>query len=154
MSPIEWVGAATGVLAVLASVLKWHVVTGQVAELAHAADLPAGRTAWGAGFSAWFPMVLLILAAALVVAPVFGLRVPFVPVLWLLCALVAVIVVIVGWATMDPPDPQVLTAAGLDPQNSSTRAGFGLYLGLLTAVVSGAAALIAFRAAPRRGDPA
>jgi hypothetical protein len=136
MSPIHWVAVVAGVLALLVSVLRWYSVTGPFADQVARSGLPTGRTAWGAGVSAWLPMLLLALAAALVLAPRFGLAVPFTAVLWLVCALAAVVLVIIRWVTIVPDDLPRGVAAG---------AGFGLYLGLAVAVVSLVGALLAFR---------
>lgn len=136
MSPIHWVGVVTGVLALVDSALRWYTVTGPFADEVKRLGLPTGRTAWGAGVSAWLPMILLALAAALVLAPRFGVKVPFTSVLWLVLALVAVILVIIRWVTIVPDDL---------PAGADAGAGFGLYVGLALGVLSLVGALLAFR---------
>jgi hypothetical protein len=145
VSVIEWVGVAIGVLALVVSVLRWYSVTGPFADAVAASGLPTGRTAWGAGFLAWFPMLLLALAAALILAPRYGLTIPFVPILWLVCAFAALVLVIIGWVTIGPPDPAALAKVHVRPEDVSAGAGFGLYLGLVLTAGSVVSALIAFR---------
>ncbi|TDQ04481.1 hypothetical protein [Labedaea rhizosphaerae] len=136
MSPIHWIGVVAGVLALVDTALRWYSVTGPFADEVKRLGLPTGRTAWGAGASAWLPMILLALAAALVLAPRFGLKVPFTSGLWLLLALVAVVLVIIRWVTIVPDDL---------PQGAEAGPGFGLYVGFALAVVSLVGALLAFR---------
>jgi hypothetical protein len=135
-SAVEWAGVAAGVLALLVSVLRWYSVTGPFADQVARSGLPTGRTAWGAGVTAWLPMLLLALAAAIVLAPRFGLTLPLRPVFWLVFALAAVVLVIIRWVTIVPDDLPKGVAAG---------PGFGLYLGLVVAVVSLVGALLDFR---------
>lgn len=136
MSPIHWIGVVTGVLALLVSVLRWYTVTGPFADEVARSGLPTGRTAWGAGVTAWLPMLLLALAAAVVLAPRFSVSVPFTPVLWLVLALAALVLVIIRWVTIVPDDL---------PKGVEAGPGFGLYLGLVVAVASLVGALLAFR---------
>lgn len=136
MSPIHWVGVIAGVLALVVSVLRWYSVTGPFADQVARSGLPTGRTAWGAGVTAWLPMLLLAFAAAIVLSPRFGLKVPLTSVLWLVFALAAVVLVIIRWVTIVPDDL---------PNGVDAGPGFGLYLGLVVAVASLVGALLAFR---------
>jgi hypothetical protein len=135
-SVVEWVGVAAGGLALVASVLRWYTVTGPFADQVARSGLPTGRTAWGDGVTAWLPMVLLALAAAIVLAPRFGLSLPLRPVLWLVFALAALVLVIIRWVTIVPGDL---------PKGAVAGPGFGLYFGLVLAVVSLVGALLGFR---------
>ncbi|RZS44775.1 hypothetical protein EV193_101654 [Herbihabitans rhizosphaerae] len=144
---VQWVGVGCGLLALVASVLPWHGITGPLAELVRAFGVKPWSSGWGAGFVGWFPMLLLIIAGALNIAPQFGLRLPGVSLLWLGMAVAALVLVVVRWATLPEPDGGAISKYGLKPEDATSSASFGLYLGLLAAVLSTVGAVLAVRTA-------
>lgn len=140
VTPLEWAGVGAGVLAFFASLFPWYSIDFQ--------GFGGGSlSAWNSGFIAWFPMILLIVAAGLVIAPHFGRRVERLPLIWLSLAGVATVLVLLRWITL--PDDGGLGDFGLGDSGIDSGAGFGLILGLIVAIVSTVAAGLTFRAAPK-----
>jgi hypothetical protein len=81
-------------------------------------------------------VLLLIGAAALLLAPGFGVRVPGVPGAWLVLAFAALVMIIIRWATLPKPDAALLQAHNFRPEDIDTGASIGLYLGLVAALIS------------------
>ncbi|MDQ0376837.1 hypothetical protein [Amycolatopsis thermophila] len=151
----EWVGLGAGVVATLALFLPWTNLsaTQQIVEEA-LRELPrsdVARDAWTTGFLAWCGPLLVLLAGIVVVA--FGqfrkVRVAGLPHLWLICAAVAVLLMVLGWFAMgwqfDEDTRGLLDAGGV-----GLYAGPGRYLGMLGAVASLVAAVLDVRALRRR----
>ncbi|GAA4433446.1 hypothetical protein GCM10023148_39260 [Actinokineospora soli] len=126
VTPIEWAGIGAGVAAFLFSFFPWLSV-----EVF--GDLSVSGSAWQSGFLAWFSVLLLVGAGAVVLLPHMGTDVPNRTVLWLSFAGVAVLFILLRWITLD----------------SFVGASIGLFLGLLAAIVSAAAAFLSFQAAKR-----
>jgi len=149
MSLVEWVGVFAAALALLASFLPWRALSGPIAEVARGGlGVRAWTGAWGSGFSAWFPVLLLILAAVLIVAPRSGAGVTGTG-LWLVCAAAAVVIIVINWITVPQPNAAELSRLGLNPGDVSASPGWGLYLGFAAAVLSMLAALVRLRAVRR-----
>lgn len=137
VAPLEWIGVGAGVVALVVSFFSWRHVSGpNVVELARTLGLKTWYTAWGSGISGWLPVLLLIGAAALILAPGFGMRLPGVPFLWLAMALAAVVLIIARWLTLPEPDTALLAARNLRPEDIDTGPSIGLYLGLIAAALS------------------
>ena len=97
----------------------------------------ASGNAWSAGFLAWFSVLLLLAAGVLVLLPHLGTEVKNLPLIWLILAGVATLLIVLRWVTYGAND-----ILGV-----SYGASFGLFVGLLLAIVSGAAAFLTFRSA-------
>jgi hypothetical protein len=150
----EWLGLAAGLLAVGTLFLPWTVLaidtTDPDVQNAFRA-LPEGdvvRSAWHADPFSWLPPLVLVLIGLAVVG--FGqvrkVRMSGLPQLWLVAGLATVLLMVIGWATLDwvfdSDQRAFLEAAGV-----TVGAGFGRYLGLLFALVSTVAAVFDIRAA-------
>jgi hypothetical protein len=125
VTTLDWVVIGAGGLGFIDSFLPWYKVDfGPFGS--------ASASAWDAGFAAWFSMILLLAAGALVLVAATGnagnLPVP-VPVTALALSALATLLVILRWAT----------------EHDFTS--IGLYLGLILAIASAAAAFMSFRAA-------
>ena len=150
VSGLDWVGVLAGALALVVSFVSWRHIAGPgVVDLAGTLGLKTWYTAWGSGLSARLAVLLLMAAAALLLAPGFGLRLPGVPFLWLGLALASLVLIIIRWVTLPHPDPAVLAARNLRPQDIDVGASIGLYLGLAAAVISLAGAVFRVLAAVR-----
>jgi hypothetical protein len=138
VAPLEWIGVGAGAAALVVSFFSWRHVSGEpnVIEFLRTLGVKTWYTAWGSGVSGWLPIVLLVLAALLIVAPGFGVKVKGVPFLWLGLAAAALVIVIIRWATLPTPDVALLAARNLRPQDVDTGASVGLYLGLIVAALS------------------
>ncbi len=126
VTPIEWAGIGAGVAAFLFSFFPWISV--DVLD-----TLSVSGSAWESGFLAWFSVLLLIGAAVVVFLPHVGTDVPNRTVLWLGFAGAAAVFILLRWVTLD----------------AFIGASIGLFLGLLAAIVSAAAAFLSFQAAKR-----
>lgn len=137
VSPVEWVGVGAGVLALVVSFFSWRHVSGpNVVDLARTLGLKTWYTAWGSGVSGWLPVLLLVGAGALILAPGFGMRLPGVPFLWAVMAFAAVVLIIARWLSLPDPDPALLAARNLRPEDIDTGPSIGLFLGLIAAALS------------------
>jgi hypothetical protein len=132
---------AVGVLAFIDSFLPWYGVNGF-----------GTASAWNSGFGAWFACILMVFVGVSVAARVFGGRntgsvgsVGSTNVTWNLINLavpvVAVIVILLRWVTY----PDAPKALNLDP-----GARFGLYLGLILAIVQAVFSYFSFLASGER----
>jgi len=158
LTALDWIGVLAGGAAVVVSFLSWRHVRGTgLVDLARAVGFRTWYTAWSSGFTAWLPMVLLAGAAALIMARGVNIRLPGVPFVWLGLAVAALILVLIRWITLPDPDAATLAQFNLRPENVDTGASIGLYLGLLAAVLSIAAAafrvLLAMRPEPTVSTP-
>jgi len=141
VTPLEWAGIGAGALAFIASFFPWYSVSIDGAGLGGAFGFNYSLNAWDAKFGAWFPMLLLLAAAVLVILPHFGTQVPNLTMIWLGLAAAAFVIIIIRWLTFPGDDGTPGVSAG---------AGFGLFLGLIVAIASGAGAFLSYRAASSR----
>ena len=141
VTPLEWAGIGAGALAFIVSFFSWYSVTAEGLGISRS----EGITAWDAGFLAWFSMLLLLAAGAVVALPHFGTEVPNRALIWLGCAALSVVFIILRWVTYDGGSTDL---GGFG--KVSAGAGFGLFVGLVLAVVSGAAAFLNYRASSSR----
>lgn len=160
----EWLGLAAGLLALGSTFLPWTTLSTNkpdiediLSQLEHSDVV---RNAWNSSFFAWCPPLPLLLAGLVVV--VFGrnrkARVSGLPHLWLVVAVASLLLMVVGWFTLDwefdADQRGIFDAAGI-----AIGPGFGRFLGLLAALVSGVAAFLDMRAAraesrqPRKREP-
>ncbi|MGW4489025.1 hypothetical protein ACWEOE_34970 [Amycolatopsis sp. NPDC004368] len=149
----EWLGLGAGLLALVTLFLPWTVLTADTAtdDVRDAFNsLPHDdvvRSAWHSDFFSWFPPLVVLLAGIVVV--VFGqvrkVRISGLPHLWLVAGLAALLLMVIGWTTLDwvfdSDQRAFLEAAGV-----MINPGVGRYLGLLAALVSVAAATLDIRA--------
>ncbi|MEV6911964.1 hypothetical protein [Amycolatopsis sp. NPDC051071] len=146
----EWLGLAAGLLALVALFLPWTTLTASRPEIEDALTaLPATdvtRDAWRAGFLAWAPLFLLFLPGLAVVlfGRVDAVRRAGLPHLWLMAAIGALLLMVLGWVTLDwqfdADQRGIFAAAGIE-----IGTGLGRYLGLLAAVVSAGVAFVDVR---------
>lgn len=150
----EWLGLATGLLALGTLFLPWTVLTAGAAD----ADvqnafqaLPRGdvvRSAWNSDPFSWLPPFVLVLIGVAVVGlgQIRKVRMSGLPQLWLVGSLATVLLMAIGWATLDwvfdSDQRAFLDAAGI-----TVGAGIGRYVGLLFALVSVVGAIFDIRAA-------
>ncbi len=146
----EWLGLAAGLLALVALFLPWTTLTASRPEIEDALTaLPADdvtRDAWHAGFLAWAPLFLLFLPGLAVVlfGRVDAVRRAGLPHLWLMAALGALLLMVLGWVILDwqfdADQRGIFAAAGIE-----IGTGPGRHLGLLAAVVSAGVAFVDVR---------
>ncbi|UMP06638.1 hypothetical protein [Amycolatopsis sp. EV170708-02-1] len=137
----EWLGLAAGLLALVALFLPWTTLTASRPEIEDVLKtLPATdvtRDAWRSGFLAWAPLFLLFLPSLAVVlfGRVDAVRRAGLPHLWLMAAIGALLLMALGWTTLDwqfdADQRGILSAAGIE-----IGTGLGRYLGLVAAAVS------------------
>jgi hypothetical protein len=94
---------------------------------------------------------LLTLAGLLILAQRREIRLPGVPLLWLVVAVLSLALVLLYWVTLPPPNTSDFGRLGLNPADVSADPGWGLYLGLIAAAVSVLAAVFRFRREQRHG---
>jgi hypothetical protein len=133
----EWIGLGAGLLAFIASFLPW------LSFSALGGLFSGSANAWSLGFAAWFPLLLLLAGAGLMLAQQVGANVPAVkpgwPLVLLGVAALSLIIILIRWLTLGADD--VLGGAGF-----SYGAGFGLYVGLVAAILFGLSQYLVFRA--------
>jgi hypothetical protein len=139
ITPLEWAGIGAGALAFIVSFFPWYSVSFGGSELA-GFGIDTSLSAWNAGFLAWFSMILLLASGVLVILPHFGTQVPNLAMIWLGLSALSLLFVVLRWLTFP-------SASGF---GASAGAGFGLFVGLVLAVVSGVAAFLSFRASSTR----
>jgi hypothetical protein len=139
VTPLEWAGIGAGVLAFIFSFFTWVSASVEGLEGLGLSGSVSSGSAWDAGFLAWFSVLLLVAAAVVVALPHFGTQVPNRAMIWLILSGLAVVFIVLRW----------LTYSSNDAFGVSFGAGFGTYIGLLLAVVSGVAAFLTFRASSR-----
>jgi hypothetical protein len=130
---MEWLGVAAGVVALVVSFLPWYRLSAPLERQAESQGAQTWITVWQGNFLAWFPVVLLLAACVLILWQRFGKPLQMLSSLWLTLAALAVAMILLRWITA--PD--------------GIRSGYGLYLGLIAAVVSGVAGFLAFRGTAR-----
>jgi hypothetical protein len=143
VTPLEWAGIGAGALAFIVSFFPWYSISFDGGGLA-GFDLDTSLSAWNAGFGAWFSVLLLVAAAVVVLLPHFGTQVPNQPLVWLGLSAAALVIIILRWVTFP-------SASGF---GGSAGAGFGLFIGLAAALVSGVAAFLVYRSTSNRATAA
>ncbi|MEV6902860.1 hypothetical protein [Amycolatopsis sp. NPDC051372] len=150
----EWLGLGAGLLALVAVFLPWTVLTADTAT-ADVRDafnsLPHDdvvRSAWHSDFFSWFPPLVLVLVGLVVVffGQVRKVRVSGLPHLWLVAGLAALLLMVIGWTTLDwvfDSDQR----AFLETAGVMINPGVGRYVALLAVLVSIAASILDIRAA-------
>lgn len=145
VSTFDWAVIGAGVVAFIASFFNWY----RVKVTAGPVSSSSGGGAWDVGFAAWFSVILLLVAAGLVLAHAMGttmnLPVPL-PVITLGLSALAFILILLRWLTFPDADGGLSGIGGVDDYKVSSGAGFGLYLGLLCALVAAVASFMTFRA--------
>ncbi|WP_020661880.1 hypothetical protein [Amycolatopsis benzoatilytica] len=150
----EWLGLCAGLLATGSTFLPWTVLSADTAtsDVRDAfGTLPHSdvvRTAWNSDLFSWGPPLLLVLAGVAVV--LFGqvrkARISGLPQLWLVAGLATILLMVIGWTTLDwvfdSDQRAFLEAAGV-----TISAGVGRYAGMAFAVGSAVAAVVDIRAA-------
>jgi hypothetical protein len=133
----EWIGLGAGLLAFIASFLPWYSIsgTGILGAISYSLN------AWSLGFAAWFPVLLVVAGAGLLLAQQLGANVPAVkpgwPLVLLGASVLSLIIIVIRWLSL-PGGSDGLVQAG---------AGFGLYVGLVAAILFGLSQYLVFRAA-------
>lgn len=130
VSTLEWAGIGAGVLAFIVSFFPWISV--DLGGLADLAGVDVTGSAWDAGFLAWFSVILLLAVAVVVALPHFGTDVPQRSMIWMIAGGVAFLFILLRWLTY----------------GSTYDAQWGLFIGLVLALVSAGAGFLAFRANP------
>lgn len=153
VSTAQWLGIGAGVLAFVNTFLPWFSAS---AAGAIGAAMSGSANAWEepASFLAWFTMLLLVVAGAIAALPLFGVQIPQQPLVWLGLAGLSFVLVIVKWIDL-PGVSDIFEEQGITPTDAQLEqaekavdmgAGFGLYLGLILAIVSLAGAVLTFQA--------
>lgn len=147
----EWLGLAAGLLALGSAFLPWTTLSTNKPDIEDIlSTLPHDqvvRDAWDSSFFAWCPPLPLLLAGLVVV--VFGrvrnVRVSGLPHLWLVVAAASVLLMAIGWLTLDwefdADQRGIFEAAGI-----VIGPGFGRFLGMFAALASGVVAFLDVRA--------
>lgn len=147
----EWLGLAAGLLALGSTFLPWTSLSTNKPDIEGIlAMLPHGdvvRDAWHSNFFGWCPPLALLLAGLVVV--IFGrirnLRVSGLPHMWLVVAAASLLLMALGWLTLDwefDADQRGI----FDAASIAIVPGFGRFLGLFAALVSGVVAFLDMRA--------
>ncbi|HSV65124.1 MAG TPA: hypothetical protein VLJ59_04325 [Mycobacteriales bacterium] len=129
VSTLDWVVIGAGVLAFIASFFAWYTISLKFGGI----EVASGSVNAWHSFASWFATLLLVAAAGLVFAKAAGVQVSLplpVAVVTLGLSGFAVLLILLRWITLD-------TGVG---------AGFGLYLGLISAIAAAVASFLAFRA--------
>ncbi len=137
----EWIGMGAGLVAFISSFLPWYdfSYTGPLAGI----DAGFSWNAWSLGFGAWFPVLLLVAGAGLMLAGQLGTQMPPVrvgwPLVYLGVAAIALLIILIRWLTLPGGSGGVLDS------EVSYGAGFGLYVGLVAAIAFGFAQFLILR---------
>jgi hypothetical protein len=134
VTPLEWTGVGGGALAFIASFFPWYSIS---FDGFGGFDVGGSANAWDFALSL-FAVLMLVAAGVLVLLPHLGTQVPNLALIWLALAGVAALFIILRWVTFETGGEGV-----------SAGAGFGLFIGLLAAVVSAVGAFLTYRAASR-----
>ena len=137
VSNLEWAGIGAGAVAFLFSFFPWFSVS--------YAGASASASAWNTGIGAWLPVLMLVVAGGLLLAPHFGTAIQRLSLIWLVLAAASLVIIVLRWLTL--PDDGGLGILVAD-SGLEAGAGFGLIIGLIAAAVSTAAAVVSFRSAP------
>jgi hypothetical protein len=142
VTQLEWAGIGAGALAFIASFFNWFSVSTE--GVGFGLDGSIGYSAWNAGFLAWFSVLLLVAAGVLVLLPHLGTQVPNLTMIWLGLSGLAVLFIVLRWITFGSNSVSFIGA------RISVGASFGLFIGLILAIVSGVAAFLTYRSATTR----
>jgi hypothetical protein len=137
VTPLEWAGIGAGALTFIASFLPWYSVSYEGGGLS--LDIGISANAWEFALSL-LAVLMLIAAGVLVLLPHLGTQVPNLAIIWLALAGLAFVFILIRWLTF-PGDEGV--------PGVSAGAGFGLFVGLILALASGAGAFLTFRSSSR-----
>ncbi len=165
VTALDWAVIGAGLLAYVSSLLPWYVFTASVPFLGITRS--ADANAWNAGVGAWLSVLLLVAAAGLVLVGTLGgwlRRVASRSLITLALSALAFVTIVLRWATFPDANGGLGRAGELgnfDLGNVSlsgaftvsSGAGYGLYLGLVAAVVAAVASVVRFRAASNDPDP-
>jgi hypothetical protein len=151
MRTLDRVVIGAALLAYISSFLPWYSASITVLGV----DRSSGVDAWNAGFGAWFAVLLLVAAGGVVLLDAFGGRVTLPasrPLITLGLSALAVLTIVLRWVTFPDASGGLGGRLGelgdfdLDSAFAvSSGAGFGLYLGLIAAIVAVVASLLALR---------
>ncbi len=165
MTALDWAIIGAGLLAYISSLLPWYVFTASVPFLGIMRS--ADANAWHAGVGAWLSVLLLVVAAGLVLVGALGGRLRRVAsrsLITLALSALAFVTIVLRWATFPDANRGLGRAGELGNFNLgnvnlsgaftvSSGAGYGLYLGLIAAIVAALASMVRFRAASNEPDP-
>lgn len=128
----ERVLAIVGLLAFIDTFLPWYSWS--------FGPISGSWIGWSAGFTAWFPLLLLIAIGVLVALPAFGQSVTVRGgyAAFGAGALLATILILIRWLTFDTADAYGIGSVGPD---------FGTYIGLILGVVATVFGYLGFTAA-------
>lgn len=150
----EWLGLGAAVLAVVASLLNWTVLSSaDPAEARELAAMPHGeihRNAFNSGFYAWGSVSLTVLTglAVAVLGQFRTIRRAALPQLWLVAGVVTVALAAIGFSAMGLQFGSN-GASLLDTIGVNIDAGSGRWLGLAAALLALVAAALDVRALRR-----
>lgn len=137
VSKAEWIGLGAGLIAFIASFLPWYSVS--------AGLFSVSVNAWSLGFLAWFPVLLIVASAGVILAQNLGANVPQTRASWPLILLgvaaLSLVLVLIRWLSLSAETD------GVSFPGVSYGAGFGLYVGLVAAILLGLSQYMVFRAA-------
>jgi len=127
VSKAEWIGLGAGLIAFIASFLPWYDWT--------AGPFGFSVNAWSLGFLAWFPVLLIVAGAVVILVQQLGTNMPQIRVSWPLILLggaaLALVLILIRWLSLSA-ETDGFAVAGI-----SYGAGFGLYVGLVAAILLG-----------------
>lgn len=130
---LDWLGVGAGIVALVVSFLPWYRLVDTLEQQSAAVGAATWITVWQGNFLAWFPIVLLMAVSVLILWQRFGKPVQLMSSLWLTLAILAIVMILLRWVTLP----------------ATIRSDYGLYLGLIAALVSGGAGFLAFRGQAR-----
>lgn len=145
---LRWLGAATGLAAVVFAFFPW--VTFHIPATPNNPQYDNWVFAFASGYTAWTPVAALVLAGLLAL-----LQRKWFSLLWLLLCVAAFGVIIYRWITVDQVSADALNVSNdkfseLESiTNAYSQPGIGLYVTLVLAVVSAVAAWLTFWQARR-----
>jgi hypothetical protein len=135
VSKAEWIGLGAGLIAFIASFLPWFSFSAGLFSFS--------VNAWSLGFLAWFPVLLMVAAAGVILAQQLGANVPAVkpgwPLILLGAAALSLVLILIRWISLSSD------TGGLAFSGASYGAGFGLYVGLIAAIGLGLSQYMVFR---------
>lgn len=133
VTPLEWAGIGAGLFAFIVSFFPWASLDLGDDEFLGGLGIDTSVSAWNAAFLGWFPILLLIAAGVIVFLPHVGVEVPRLALTWLILAGAAFVFILLRLVTYE----------------SVLSPGFGLFLGLVAALVSTVAGFLTFKATPK-----
>jgi hypothetical protein len=135
VSKAEWIGLGAGLLAFIASFLPWYSVSAGLFSIS--------VNAWSLGFLAWFPVLLMMAAAGVILAQQLGANMPTVrtgwPLLLLGAGALSLVLILIRWVSLSAETD------GVDFPGVSYGASFGLYVGLVASILLGLSQYLVFR---------